>query len=100
IIDLHPSRKIIPASCFLDNECRLLSSQRRNMIGETRRGIGGTSEEEVSFNCMDHLPVSLDDVLVTAELARRPTRSPHYAAEGRALTRGGTESSGTATSRP
>src|SRR5215831_1964245 len=35
---------------------------------------------------MDHLPVSLDDVLVTAELARRPTRSPDYAAEGRALT--------------
>src|SRR5215831_6864206 len=35
---------------------------------------------------MDHLPVSLDDVLATAELARRPTRSPDYAAEGRALT--------------
>src|SRR5262249_12571883 len=53
------------------------------MIGETRRV---SSEEEVSSNCMDHLCVSLDDVLVTAELARRPTRSSDYAAEGRALT--------------
>src|SRR5215470_10325750 len=55
------------------------------MIGETRGPLAGTSEEEVSSNCMDHLPVSLDDVLVTAELERRPTRSPDYAAEGRAL---------------
>ena len=30
--------------------------------------------------------VSLDDVIITDELARRPTRSPDYAAEGRALT--------------
>jgi PAS domain S-box-containing protein len=35
---------------------------------------------------MDHVPASLDDVLITAELARRPTRSPDYAAENRALT--------------
>ena len=31
------------------------------------------------------LPVSLDDVLITADLARRPARPPDYAAEGRAL---------------
>jgi PAS domain S-box-containing protein len=30
--------------------------------------------------------VPLDDVLITAELERRPTRSPDYTAEGRALT--------------
>ena len=35
---------------------------------------------------MDQLPAALDDVLITAELARRPRRSPEYAAEGRALT--------------
>src|SRR5262245_51668620 len=35
---------------------------------------------------MDHVPASLNDVLITAELARRPTRSPDYAAENRALT--------------
>src|SRR5215470_11414024 len=35
---------------------------------------------------MDHVPASLDDVLITAELARRPTRSQDYAAESRALT--------------
>src|SRR6516225_2031853 len=35
---------------------------------------------------MDHEPVSLDDVLITAELARRPVRSPDYEAESRALT--------------
>src|SRR5262245_45987602 len=31
------------------------------------------------------MSVSLDDVLITAELARRPTRSPDYEAENRAL---------------
>jgi PAS domain S-box-containing protein len=35
---------------------------------------------------MDHLPASLDNVLITAELWRRPTRLPDYAAEGRVLT--------------
>src|SRR5215831_13816773 len=35
---------------------------------------------------MDQVPASLDDVLITAELARRPARSPEYAAENRALT--------------
>jgi PAS domain S-box-containing protein len=35
---------------------------------------------------MDHVPASLDDVLITAELARRPTRSPDYEAEALALT--------------
>src|SRR5215471_1670978 len=35
---------------------------------------------------MDQVPASLDDVLITAELWRRPTRSPDYAAENLALT--------------
>jgi PAS domain S-box-containing protein len=35
---------------------------------------------------VDRVPASLDEVLITAELARRPTRTPDYAAEGRALT--------------
>src|SRR5215471_12683650 len=35
---------------------------------------------------MDHIPVSLDDVLITAELARRPTRTPDYESENHALT--------------
>src|SRR5215471_7136763 len=35
---------------------------------------------------MDQVPASLDDVLITAELARRLARSPEYAAENRALT--------------
>ena len=39
-----------------------------------------------SSESMDHVTASLDDVLITADLARRPTRSPDYAAEGRALT--------------
>src|SRR6516164_7874148 len=39
-----------------------------------------------SSHSMDQLPASLDDVIITAELARRPTRPPDYAAEGRALT--------------
>src|SRR5215831_15405748 len=34
----------------------------------------------------DHVHASLDDVLITAELARRPRRSPEYEAEARALT--------------
>src|SRR5215472_1856265 len=39
-----------------------------------------------SSESMDHVPASLDDVLITAELARRPKRSPDYEAENRALT--------------
>src|SRR5215472_2072283 len=39
-----------------------------------------------SSESMDHAPVSLDDVLITAELSRRPTRPPDYEAECRALT--------------
>jgi PAS domain S-box-containing protein len=35
---------------------------------------------------MDRVPASLDDVLITAELARRPRRLPDYEAENRALT--------------
>jgi PAS domain S-box-containing protein len=35
---------------------------------------------------MDHVRFSLDDVLITAELVRRPTRSPDYEAEAGALT--------------
>src|SRR5215475_2139539 len=35
---------------------------------------------------MDQVPASLDDVLITAELARRPSRAPEYEAENRALT--------------
>ena len=35
---------------------------------------------------MDRVPVSLDDVVITAELARRPARTPNYEAENRALT--------------
>ena len=35
---------------------------------------------------MDRVPAPLGDVLITADLARRPTRSPDYAVEGRALT--------------
>jgi PAS domain S-box-containing protein len=35
---------------------------------------------------MDQVPAALEDVLITAELGRRPTRFPDYAAEGRALT--------------
>jgi PAS domain S-box-containing protein len=34
---------------------------------------------------MDHVPAALDDVLITAELARRPTRTRDYEAENRAL---------------
>ena len=39
-----------------------------------------------SSESMDHITASLDDVLITADLARRPRRSPDYAAEGRSLT--------------
>ena len=35
---------------------------------------------------MDHVPASLDDVLITAELGRRPVRATDYEAEARALT--------------
>lgn len=35
---------------------------------------------------MDHVPASLDDVLITGELARRQMRAPDYEAENRALT--------------
>jgi len=35
---------------------------------------------------MDNVPALLDDVLITGELARRPTRTPDYEAENRALT--------------
>src|SRR5215471_10492000 len=35
---------------------------------------------------MDHARASLDDVLITAELVRRPARRPDYEAENRALT--------------
>jgi PAS domain S-box-containing protein len=35
---------------------------------------------------MDPISASLDDVLITAELARRPTRTPDYESENRALT--------------
>jgi PAS domain S-box-containing protein len=42
--------------------------------------------EMASSDSTDHVPASLDNVLITAELAHRPTRSPDYAAEGRALT--------------
>src|SRR5215472_7269690 len=39
-----------------------------------------------SSESMDRGPASLDDVLITAELARRPTRDPDYETENRALT--------------
>src|SRR5262249_53682803 len=39
----------------------------------------------ISSESMDSVPASLDDVVITAELARRPTRSPAYAGEARAL---------------
>src|SRR5215467_11432769 len=35
---------------------------------------------------MDRAPASLEDVLITPELARRPKRNPNYEAENRALT--------------
>jgi PAS domain S-box-containing protein len=35
---------------------------------------------------MDRVPASLEDVLITAELTRRPRRPPDYEAESRALT--------------
>src|SRR5215510_13954045 len=38
-----------------------------------------------SSESMGRVPASLDDVLITAALARRQTRSPDYAAEARAL---------------
>src|SRR5215475_15806293 len=40
----------------------------------------------ISSQSMDHAPGSLDDVLITAELAHRPARAPDYQAENRALT--------------
>ena len=46
-----------------------------------------SNQREKSFpEHMDHVHATLDDVLITAELWRRPTRPPDYAAEGRALT--------------
>src|SRR5215831_3038309 len=40
----------------------------------------------ISSDSMDRVPASLDDVLITAELVRRPERRPDYEAENRALT--------------
>src|SRR5262249_23630118 len=50
---------------------------------EDQRSING---ENSSGHSVDRVPTSLDDVLRTAELARRPTRSRDYAAENQALT--------------
>jgi PAS domain S-box-containing protein len=42
--------------------------------------------EKIPPAARDGVQASLDDVLITAELSRRPTRAPDYQAEGRALT--------------
>jgi hypothetical protein len=44
-----------------------------------------TKGEKISSDSIDPVPASLDDVLITAELARRPTRTPDYEAENRAI---------------
>jgi hypothetical protein len=47
--------------------------------------LRSTNGENSSGHSVDGAAASLDDVLITAELARRPTRAPDYAAENRAL---------------
>src|SRR5262249_33567453 len=60
---------------------------RGSKPGDLMESECSSIEERASLlTPMDHEPASLDDVLITAELARRPTRLPDYEAEARALT--------------
>src|SRR5690242_6204333 len=48
--------------------------------------LSNTGDAKTPSDPTGQVSLTLDNVLITAELAHRPTRSPDYAAEGRALT--------------
>src|SRR5262249_33806182 len=55
-------------------------SRRTNPMEHSNKGV----EKTLSI-AKDHVPASLHDILITADLAHRPARPPNYEAESRAL---------------